>query len=87
MKESEKAQTPLSELVLTDQKMTEKLVLLSKEFQAYVEDHGESFKRSGICAIRDTCNVLIALGQEEDLQAGSDHLKELEAKIRAQMAE
>jgi hypothetical protein len=87
MKESEKAQTPLSEFVLESPELVEKITILSREIQTRLEAEGESFKRVGICALRDACNVLIALGQEEDLQSGSDHLKELEAQIRSQLAE
>lgn len=87
MKESEKAETPMSTLAMEDKRLMEELHGLARGFQSYLESHGETFKRAGLCSIRDTCNVLIAQGQEADLDVGSQHVRDLEAQIRQQIAE
>jgi len=80
--ESEKAETRLSDLVLNDPMATMHVTGAAHALQTIMEGHGETFKRSGLCALRDACNVLIAQGMEEDAAAQSEYVEALKAAHR-----
>lgn len=83
MKESEKAETALSNWMMGEDKLMGDLRMLADRVSQAIRERAGSFARSGLCAIRDTCTVLIFQGAEADLEEGSDRLKELRSQVEA----
>jgi hypothetical protein len=82
MSESEKAATPLSETFLADAELVTALESLAAAFLA---KHPEDFTRAGLCAVRDAATVMIYRGAEKDLEAGSEYLTQLKARLREEV--
>lgn len=80
MKESEKAMTPLSDDFLADLNLSTKLNDLAEQARRLPEADGKH--RSGLCAIRDACNVLIWKGAEEDLEESSEYMQKLREDLK-----
>lgn len=85
-KESEKARTELSDMLFADNFTSAELRILTRRAQSLAEQHGETFNRAGLCAIRDACNVLLWQGSEADLLADSEHSKKLRAELEAKLS-
>lgn len=88
MKESEKAATPLSDHVFAAIGFVESIKAVALSIEKEVIPADERMRETGrteLCALRDTCNVLILQGAEADLEEGSAQLQRLRAEVAAKL--